>query len=504
MIRPSEALRGAVIAIRQRLSAVTGQSERTGLLATVLIASAISAATAYVLAQCYAVDVLSSLVNFPEDCFADWGMNIGRHCFSDYALVVGAGLRPNPFVPYPMFPPHAPYLEGGPAAAMLPHLVFGLPANWLGVPQLGLIGYLLALTSAVLSAAVWAARGTHGLERVVVFVALGAAAIPAWAVIDRGNSAGFTVPIALVFLVALRRRRWALASLMVVLAALVEPQFAVLAIALFAARQWRLGGLSLAGVVISELAAYLLWPRGFPETIAQSIHNTTSTAGEFSMLIDLRNAAFGRALLLLPDTLKLSQSGGKIPDGFLAGPRSLIGYAVLVLVVVLVLALGRRIPPIMVGIVLLATATLCTPLALFYHLVFVLPVAALIVRDPDGPPNTGIFDQLATPGDRRRAVGICVSLAVALTIAQIPLPGPIGQADIPGQTGTRGIVGTTVLLAPFLWLIACAVIIASYTRRPAHPRGSDQELASEAPSDTAASASSTSEPMAHSSPQGRA
>ena len=159
---------------------------------------------------------------------------------------------------------------------MMPHLLFGVPAEWLGAPRLGLIGYLLALTIAVLSPALWAARGARGLERVVVFVALGAAAVPVWAVIDRGNSVGFVVPIALVFLVALCRRRWGLVTIMVVLAALVKPQFAVLAVALFTARQWRLGGLALAGVAASNVAAYLLWPRDFPETITQSVHNLFS------------------------------------------------------------------------------------------------------------------------------------------------------------------------------------------------------------------------------------
>ncbi len=48
---------------------------------------------------------------------------------------------------------------------------------------------------------------------------------------------------------------------------------------------------------------------------------------------------------MIPDAVKAHETGGKIPDGFLAGPRSLIGYGVLVLVVVAVLALGRRMPP---------------------------------------------------------------------------------------------------------------------------------------------------------------
>jgi hypothetical protein len=302
---------------------------------------------------------------------------------------------------------------------------------------------------------------------VVVFVACGAAAIPAWVAVDRGNSTGFVVPIALVFLVALYRRRWGLVTIMVILAMLVKPQFALLAVALFAARKWRLGGIALVGGVISNLAAYLLWPRDFPATIAQSIHNSVGYGfhGFFQFQAVNYNISFSKGLLLIPDWIKARGMGGKIPDGFLAGPRSLIGYGVLALVVVAVLALGRRIPPVMVGIVLLATASLFPALVYHYYLVFVLPVAALVARDPDGPPGSGIFDRL---GDRRRAVGICVSLAAALSIAQVALPSP----PISVQTAGPPLMGnaptnTTVMLTPLLWLVTCAVIIVSYARRPA-------------------------------------
>ena len=499
MNRPLGVMRGAVTAIRERLLAAIGQSERTVMLATILLASAVSAVMGYVLTQCYSVDVLSSLLWVPEDCWLDWGTNIGRHCFSDYALVVDPGMRPNPWA-YPMFlpPDYQPYWTQYPAAALLPNLVFGLPATWLGAPLMGLVGYLLALTIAVVTPAVWAARGARGLERVVVFVTLGAAAIPAWAVIDRGNSVGFVVPIALVFLVALCRQRWGLATTMVVLAALLKPPFAVLAVALLAARQWRWGGLALVGMVLSHLAAYLLWPRDFPKTIPQSIHNLSQYGSFFPGLVDSSNVSFGKALLQIPDAVKAAQTGGNIPDGFLVGPRSLIGYAILVLVVVSVLALGRRIPPVMAGIVLLATAALFPPQVRPYYLVFVLPVAALVARDPDGPPGGGIFDSLAAHGDRRRAVGICVSLAAALSIAQVALPVLLIRVPIFGQLGAEGVIGNTLIssttasLVPILWLIACAVIIVSYARRPPPACRSDQGPAG--PPHTAVStASSTSE-----------
>ena len=466
MNRSHTPLPRATSVLQNSLASLRAQSERSMMLAIVMLASACSAALGYVLAQYYSVDVLTSVTFFAEDCWGNWDTKIGRHCFGDYAMLVGAGMRPNPWEPYFLLPPHQPFVVGGPASAMLPALLFAIPAKLLGVPAAGMIGYLCALTIAVFAPAIWAARGAVGLERVVVFLALGPAAVPAWMVIDRGNSAGFAVPIALIYFLALSRQRWALVAVTVVLAALIKPQFAVLVIALFAARQWRIGLAGLGGVAISNLATYLLWPRNFPETIEQSLHNLSVTSSSFTMLVDARNVAFSRAVLLIPDTIKLHEFGGKLPDNYLAGPRSLIGYAFLIIFTAAMLVLGTRIPPVMVGIVLLATGALSPPLALFYHLVFVLPIAALVLRAPQCRAAIGLFDQYAKDGDRRRGVGVSVGLAAALSIISIPMPAAVTEAAIPG-IGTHLLVGTTTFLAPFLWLIACFTIIISYARNPA-------------------------------------
>ncbi|WP_006247525.1 hypothetical protein [Mycolicibacterium tusciae] len=454
------------------------QSERTIMLGTILLATAVSGATGLVLVQYFSVDAPSSMLAFSyADCFLDWGMNIGRHCFSDYTIPVGFGMRPNPWDPYPLFmpPTYQPASSNYPAAGMVPQVAFGLLGKWLGMPLLGLLAYLLALTIAVFIPAVWAARGARGLERIVVFVACGAVAIPAWAVIDRGNSIGFVVPITLVFLVALCRQRWGLVAVMVVLAALVKPQFVVLAVVLLAARQWRMTGLAVVGATASNVVAYLLWPQDFPGTIVQSARNVLGFSG-FDTGLGPANVSFTRAILLIPDTVAALSSGtGQPPEGFLAGPRSILGYAILIVVVGSVLALGRRMPPVMAGIVLLATASLFPAVSLRYYLVFALPIAALIARDPAGPPGSGIFDRLASWAGRRPVVGICVSVATALTIAQIPLPLPY-QAQLLGHipgTETAEVVGTTLMvwstatLTPILWLVTCIAIIASYARRPA-------------------------------------
>lgn len=504
MNRPLGVLRGAATATRERISAVTSQSERTLLLGAILLGSALSAATAYVLVQCYAVDVVSTLLLVPQDCWLDWGMNVGRHCFSDYAMVATVSVRADPSE-YPVLlpPSYLPGAIGTWAPARLPYALFAFPAHLLGAARLGLIAYLIALTAAVLSPAIWAARGARGLEKIVVFVALGAAAVPAWGIIDRGNSTGFVVPIALVFFVALARQRWGLVTLMVMLAVLLKPQFAVLGVVFFAARQWRWGGIAIACVVVSNIAAFVLWPRGFPGTITQSLQDLVKYNSSNGGLQDTRNIAFARALLLIPDNLKAAQTGGKIPDDFLAGPRTLIGFVILLVVVFSLLALGRRIPPVMAGIVLLATATLAPSYAAFYYLVFVLPIAALIVRDPEGPPGAGIFDRIAARGGGRRGVGVIVVVAVTLSIVNIALPGRPFQADIYGQMGARGVIGhtllapTTVVYASLFWLLACGAILISYARRPAAPRDGEQPVSDEGASavrDTEAMSSAESLP----------
>ncbi|GAB3015117.1 DUF2029 domain-containing protein [Mycobacterium bourgelatii] len=487
MNRPLEMLRGVATPSRERLSVVTSQSERTLLLGTILLASAVSAVTAYVLIQCYSVDVVSTLLLAPQDCFLDWE-RIGRHCFSDYAMIATAGVQPKPADYLIALPPdYRPTAMGTWAPARLPYMLFAFPAHLLGVPRLGLVTYLVGLAAAVLSPAIWAARGAQGLERIVVFVALGVAAIPGWGALDRGNSTGFIVPIALVFLVSLIRQRWGLVTLMVILAVLIKPQFAVLGAVLLAARQWRWAGIGIVGVAISNVFAFLLWPQGFPGTIMQSIHNIVEFNNSFGGLHDTRNVSFGRALMLIPDSIKSYQTGGKIPGDFLAGPRTMVGFAVLVVVVIAVLSLGRRIPPPMVGIVLLATATFSPAYSAYYYLVFVLPVAALIVRAPDGPPGTGIFNWPATGAHGRRVIGICLSFAAALGIVHIALPGPPFDVPIYEQFGARGIMGYTTLVStsvtwvPILWLVACAAIIVSYARRPAS-FGDESALHSETPS----------------------
>ncbi|EHB56242.1 hypothetical protein MycrhDRAFT_3436 [Mycolicibacterium rhodesiae JS60] len=451
-------------ALCQLRSAIGCQTERTLLLSTILLLFAVSWATGFVLARYYSVDVLSNLGTLPKDCWEDWGMRIGTHCFSDYPVVGKLAARPNPWEMYwiGVVPSRIQYS----AAGMVPYLFFWNLGNWLGAPQLVLVIVVMLLAVAVMVPAIWAARGARGTERVVVFLACGVLAFPVWMVIDRGNSVGLVTPLALIFLVALSRRRWGLVAIVVVLAALVKPQFAALAVALLGARQWRLSAATIIGVVSTNLGAYLLWPRDFPATIGQSFDNLVHYTTTVSVWAE-SNVSFANGVILpLRKVIRAAVGRDGISDASFDSAGGLVGYGILVAVVASVVILGRRIDPVMAGIVLLATASLFPAATNGYYLVFVLAVAALVVRDPDGPPQSGIFDRLAAFGDRRRTVGICVSLAVAVSIVQIALPFPPPR-QVTNIDGSAMFVHNTLLLTPLAWLIACTAIIVSYARKSA-------------------------------------
>lgn len=445
---------------------------RSWLLNQILFFTLISAVLGFILSHYLSVDVLSSLLFLPFDCFNSThpGEDVGGHCFSDYLLAKTFAMQSNPWIP---LGPPTRFGNNYPPASMLPHFIFGHLGQLFGQPRLGLTAYLVALTAAVLSPAIWAASSARGLTRRMLFVSIGAVATPVWMTVDRGNSTGFVVPIMLVYLIALSRKKWKLVTIMVVLAALVKPQFALMGVALLAARQWRLSALAATSGVFASFLAYLLWPHNFPATIVQSMRGIlgywdSATPSIYSNPMNRYNASFVKGIFLIPDALKAQGNNGVAPQDYLGEARTLIGFAIPAIIVIGLLVLGKRIPPLMVGLVLLPTAALFPIETVRYYLVFALPIAALIIRDPNGDGDAGIFDKCLDGG---RKIGKLLSVATAATIAQIPLPFPPAVRAISNSSGVMefqgtgpGYVETTTVLTPLLWLAACITMLTFYAR----------------------------------------
>lgn len=447
-------------------------SPRSWLLNLILFLTLISVFLGFILSHYFNVDVLSSLLFLPFDCFSPihHGEDVGGHCFTDYLLAKTFAMQNNPWDP---LGPPTRFGNNYPPASMLPHFLFGHLGQLFGQPRLGLTAYLAALTGAVLSPAIWAASSTRGLTRRMLFVSIGAAATPVWMTVDRGNSTGFVVPIMLVYLIALSRKQWTIVAMMVVLAALVKPQFALMGVALLAARQWRLSALAATSGVIASLLAYLLWPHNFPATIVQSMrvilgYWDSATPSIYSNPMNRYNASFVKGIFLIPDALKAQENSGVAPEDYLGEMRTVVGFAIPTIIAITLLVLGKRTPPLMAGIVLLPTAALFPIETVRYYLVFALPIAALIIRDPNGDGYAGIFDKRLDGG---RKIGKLLSVATAATIAQIPLPFPPAVRAISNSSGVMefqgtgpGYVETTTVLTPLLWLAACITLLTFYAR----------------------------------------
>jgi hypothetical protein len=442
------------------------QSERTLILGAILLLSSASAVLVFVLGEYFGADPSSSLIFLPDDCYPSMHPIAGQHCFSDYGWSIHHGMRANPWDSAPL---HWRDVNDYTAAALLPPMIFAVISSWLHAPAAGLIAYLIAMAAAVLYPAFWAARGARGLERVVVFVACGVAAIPGWAAIDRGNAIGFLVPIGLVFLVALCRQRWGVVAIAVILAALLKPQFILLALVFFGARRWREGSSAVAGAVLANVAAYGFWPKEFPAAMIMSVTNALGHGARIDGNPDgaQLDVSFRHGILAIPEYFATGTVDGRLAAEVLARPWSMVGYAVLIAVALSILILGRRIPPVLAGVALLSAVSLFPTVTYRYYLVFAIPIVALVVRDPDGAPGRGIFDRPGAIGGRRRAVFLLIAAAAAVGVAQVPIP-------LPADYG-RGLVPTSALLAPLLWLIACMAIVVSYARTPAMTQLPDAE-----------------------------
>jgi hypothetical protein len=432
------------------------------LFALVIVLAALSLLSGYVLIHYFNKDVLSSITYDSNDGWCLIGTeSIGTHCFGDYSSVVLSAAQQNPWIAV------NGHVSNYPASGMLPQFLFGSIGALFGSHLVGLFAYLLVLTAALISPAIWASRGKTLTMRLLTVFLFGLFSAPALMTLERGNAIGFVVPALLAYLVALRRGNYTVVVIAIVLASLVKPQFALLVLALFILRKWRHAILAFSGVVAANLLAYLAWPRDFPETLWQSALAILRYGGGVSLADDFpANVSLAKGMYWVEHWAR-KLFGFSNLHSLTAQNAGMIGAAIVLIAMVILLILGRRLPSHVAGIVLLALTSLFVSTTWSYYLVFALPVAAIILRDPS---NTelgrhrwrGVFDQALSSVPKKIAVALTV-LAVAATVAQVPLP--IG-ASIPGQPPVNFagsvVVHTTVDAVPVLWLIAAFAILVAW------------------------------------------
>jgi len=444
------------------ISSVRAHYSPSGLLiGTVLIVGGLSLVTG-VIASYFGVDVVSSLSFITPDGHCPDGdpatSGIGAHCFSDYYQVVEYVPDANPWTARK---------SNYSAAGMLPNAITGWIGNVFNSPRVGLITFLLLLTAALVTPAVWASRGKSITPRLVAIGAFGLLSIPALSALDRGNSAALALPALLAFLIAVRRGKFTAAVIAITAAALIRPQFLILIAVLWALRKWRLSVIALASVGVSNLVAYAAWPRDFPRTLIDSVIAVAHYGRQYSMADDFpANVSLGKGAYEI-DRWLLSFVG-RVPSPFVVDHYgAVVAFGVAAIVILLVIALGRRLPVLLSASLVLMSATLFPGATWSYSLSSCLAIAAVLLRDPlDRAPDRdrwrGGLDGLRATPLQTLAIVLTV-FATAASLSRIVLPQLL-KIPPSANPGHQVIAYTTASAAPVLWILASLAVIAAWSR----------------------------------------
>jgi hypothetical protein len=395
---------------------------------------------------------------------------IGEHCFGDYSQIhLWAKLGFNAWGRDPNVPSSS-YSPTG----WMPAMIFERLGTLIGSERAGLLAYLAVALTCLLVPAIWAGLGRPARRLPLTLLLIGVASTPVVITLDRGNSVAFAVPFVLLVAVGLGREDWRLVGVGVIGAALIKPQFALLAIILLAFRRYREFLFTAASTLALTVLGFAFFP-GFPANVINWLLILKSYGGGGTSLLaqESANLSLSQAVLTLMDLTGVSAGIGAPGRDAVATWLDAYGAAmslVLVAVIlVLLLAVGSRLPKVWVLALAVFACQYAVSSAHGYYLAAWLAVVALILRDAAGErgevPWSGSLDR--GPDDSRINRFLVVVLAAAM--APIALPdvalGPL--ADFWHVTGARGIYQNWTGLA---LAVTCFILIGAAIRaaRPGH------------------------------------
>jgi hypothetical protein len=140
-------------------------------------------------------------------------------------------------------------------------------------------------------------------------------------------------------------------------------------------------------------------------------------------------------------------------------------FAVATVVILLVIALGPRLPILVSASLVLVSATLFPGATWSYSLSSCLVIAAVLLRDPlDTSPDRdrwrGALDGVAKTRMQAAAIGLFV-LATAASLTRILFPDivPLNPLYYPGG---QVVTFTSAAFAPVLWILASFLVIVAW------------------------------------------
>lgn len=412
----------------------------------------------YIISHYYNFDAISSLGYVTNDGWCDTEVTgIAGHCFGDYSLLPHFIVEENPWN-LNLFGPW-----NYPAASMLPAYIFYTLGVVFNSQFVGLICYLVAMAISISIPGIWAVRKVRATFAIPIAAVFGCLSVPAMMALDRGNSVGFAVPVFLWFLISLGRDKYWQTSISILILTMIKPQFVLLILVLILFGKLKEFFVTFTAIAGVSIAAFAIWPRDFPGTIIQAFHNTISyTTGVSMTSVWPSNASLTKGIYWWE--LGFRQFLGKETiDTWTDGHQGLAAGIFICFTLVLLFIVRKSIGKIGAGIVLIALASMSTPISWSYYLVFAVPVAAILIRDPLYP-NTrtgkfrGYFDRPNESLLSKISQAILIfALVVTLTRFLLPVLIP--------NTGNN-VVYTTSELVPAVWVAAISCYLIANLRLP--------------------------------------
>jgi len=292
---------------------------------------------------------------------------------------------------------------------------------------------------------------------VVPLIVIGVAAVPVIAVVDRGNSAGFIIPLLLGFaLFAGKDPPW-MAPGFVTAAALLRPQFILLALALVALQRWRQALAAVAAFVAITVPSFALTAGGLTAGLSAWWSNISGFQGVGGLWIDsIANTSMARGVVIVGTWLAqgpgpIGAFGAWLINSAVMYPLGVVVFVVgaFLLVVLAVRTLMPRSVALLVPLVIASTASTVSPP---YYLMFALVIAAVLTGSQiAGGTRAGLFD---AEGPATWPVTAWRWLvAAAVTLSLVPLPWGGGTA----ADGSAWVHAWTLRHIAVVWLAVIAV-----------------------------------------------
>ena len=302
--------------------------------------------------------------------------------------------------------------------ALLPHVVAKIVENEFGV-QKSLLVYLFLLALCLVAPGVYAARSsrkTH--EKILLFSLLFMFAQPVIVGLDRGNSSVLAVPLLMIFAAKFEKDPNWIATISLIGATAIRPQYALLGVALLAMRQFRHLFYSSIGVFAMTFIPFLFWPGD-------------TFANINSWLTNLRGYGWRSSTSnTFPSNLSMSTSLHITVSQYYYAITSVVVLASIIFVFCVFRTPDGR------GRLLITTLSLpCLMLQVSYsyYAVFVLVIAALIIRDASflsSRSDNFIVSSDARSFETNEIYNYLVIVVVAISLAPLPFVRDVNKNSV--------------------------------------------------------------------------